>query len=384
MSDDEWRAAVDAAYEEPSGSRRPERAGVRRANYVHMDEVNAEAVRWLWEGRIPLGKLTVIDGDPGGGKSTLTIAIAATVTTGGKWPDGGPASAVGSVVMLSAEDGAADTIRPRLDAAAADVRRVVLLQSMACADGETRPFEIPGDLAVLHELVAAERAVLVTVDPLMAFLAGGVNSYRDQDVRRALHPLAEMAEQTGAAVVVVRHLNKSGDLQAMYRGGGSIGITGAARAVHLVGLDPDDAERRIFVPTKSNLARMPAALAYRLVDDTALGVARVEWDGTTDHRADDLLVGPAKGETHTEEAEAFLRHVLAAGPMETNVAIAAVMEMADVSKMTVRRAKKKAGILSFQPSSEELEKLGVERTGKKGSPGWWWRLPEAVTPSWAG
>ena len=203
-----------------------------RYNLVRASEVVPETMTWLWEGYIPAGKITLVDGDPGEGKSTLTLDIAARVSRGGPMPDRS-AGGSGTVLIMSAEDGVADTIVPRLSAAGANLRRVHILTEVrgVSDDGKivTRPVELPGDLPIVERIIREHRVVLVVIDPLMAYLSGTVNSFRDQDVRRALHPLAQLAETTGATFVVVRHLNKSAGGKAMYRGGGSIGIGGAAR-----------------------------------------------------------------------------------------------------------------------------------------------------------
>jgi RecA-family ATPase len=232
---------------------------------VLVADVDRELVRWLWPGRIPLAKVTVLDGDPGTGKSTLTLTIAAKVTTGSPFPDGARPE-VGDVILLSAEDDIGDTIRPRLEAAGADLARCWVLPDVRPEGKEPRPPELPADLFLLEDLVKSKAAALVVIDPLMAFLSGQVDSHRDQDIRRVLASLGYMAGRTGAAVVIVRHLRK-GAGSAIERGSGSIGIIGAARAGLLVAPDPEDEGRRVLALTKSNLAKMPQALAYRLVDD---------------------------------------------------------------------------------------------------------------------
>jgi RecA-family ATPase len=162
---------------------------------VCVAHVDREPVRWLWPGRIPLGKLTVLDGDPGVGKSTLTLTIAAKVTTGSPFPDGARPDPA-DVILLSAEDDIGDTIRPRLEAAGADLERAWVLPDVQ-EDGEPpRPPELPADLDRLEALVKDQAAALVVIDPLMAFLAGAVDAHRDQDVRRVLARMAYMAART--------------------------------------------------------------------------------------------------------------------------------------------------------------------------------------------
>lgn len=292
-----------ADREDTDGGRADTALSLAGPRFLRVAHVAAERVQWLWDGRIALGKLTVIDDDPGQGKSTLTTDIAARISTGTPLP-GGTRTVPAAVVLLSAEDGVGDTIRPRLEAAGADTTRVYVFDSVLDAEGTPRPPSIPTDIPYVEALVTDHGAVLVVIDPLMAFLGAGVDAHRDQDVRRALHSLAAVAERTGAAIVIVRHLNKPGGPQAIYRGGGSIGIIGAARSGLLVASDPDDDGRRIVAVTKSNLAAMPEALAYRLVNDDEYGCVRVVWEGATSHTADSLLAVARDDDERTERDDA--------------------------------------------------------------------------------
>src|SRR5215213_6143519 len=172
---------------------------------IMLSEVQAETVEWLWERRIPLGKITVLDGDPGIGKSVLTTDLAARLTVGRTFPEGQECEAAG-VVIMNAEDGLADTIRPRVDAAGGDPSRIVSLATVE--DGDERHLSIPEDIPIIELAIERVGAKLVNIDPLMSFLSGESNAHKDQDVRRALAPLARLAERTGAAIVLVRHLNK--------------------------------------------------------------------------------------------------------------------------------------------------------------------------------
>ena len=209
----------------------PERLGIR------LDTVTPEHVSWLWPGRLPLGKVSLLDGDPGLGKSTVTLDIAARVSQGWAMPDGTGEGEPAGVVIVSAEDGLADTIVPRLVAAGADLSRIVALDKVPDDEGG-HPFVIPDDMPFLERAIADAGARLVIIDPLMAFLSGSTNSHRDQDVRRALARVHDIAERAGAVLWVVRHLNKTTGGPAVYRGGGSIGIIGAARSGLLGGARP--------------------------------------------------------------------------------------------------------------------------------------------------
>ncbi len=317
-----------------------------------LADVPAERVAWLWPDRLPLGKLVVLDGDPSTGKSTLTLDLAARVSTGTRWPDGAPGTTPAGVLLLSAEDGLADTIVPRLAAAGADLGRVHALTDVPSVDedGEVRrvPPSLPRDVPVIEKVVTEKNIKLVVVDVLMAYLAGKIDSHRDQDVRGVLHQLAAMAERTSCTVVLVRHLNKAGGGNALYRGGGSIGIVGAARAAYLVARDPEDADRRILAVTKLNLATEPPSLAYRLVPDFALGCARVEWeDGPVEHTATTLLRHPVDDQDRTERDEAanwLTDYLIGNGGTAPRKDILRATRAAGYSEATLKRAKDAAGV----------------------------------------
>ena len=323
-----------------------------RSRLVRMSDVTPEQVSWLWPGRIPLGKLTVLDGDPKLGKSTLMLDMAARVTRGLSLPDGADGLGPASVVLLTAEDGLADTVRPRLDAAGADAARVIVLDAIATYDeegkpGPDRPPALPQDIDALEAAVVEVSAVLVIVDVLNAFLDGSVNSFRDQDVRRALMPLAKMAERTGCAVVVLRHLNKSGGSNALYRGGGSIGIAGAARSVLLVAPDPDDDAGRVLAVVACNVAAPVPSLAFALESDNERGCSRIAWGGTVAHTATALLAVPDSEDDRTahHDAVAFLIDYLADGEQRA-VEVQQEAKRAGIAERTLQRARARAHVAS--------------------------------------
>jgi len=309
---------------------------------VLLSEIERERVEWLWPGRIPLGKLTVLDGDPGLGKSTLALAIASRVTTGAVFPDGARCP-TGGVVILTAEDGLADTVRPRLDAAGADLSRVRALPFSA--DGASAPV-LPDDIPTLGGAIRQMNASLVIVDPLMAYLPPTVNTFRDQDVRVALAPLVALAERAKCAILVIRHLNKREGGPAIYRGGGSIGISAAARSILLVACDPDDRERRVLASVKGNLCAPAPSLAFRLVAADGEAV-RIEWCGTSPLDADRLLAGRPGGPTGEAltDAEAFLADILAEGPQPAEAVKAAARD-AGIAARTLRRAQESLGVVT--------------------------------------
>jgi hypothetical protein len=308
---------------------------------VRLADVEPERIEWLWDGYLPLGKVVVLDGDPGVGKSTVSLDIAARVTTGSPMPDGSPGTK-GAVLVLSAEDGLADTIRPRLDAAAADPASVITITEIGAGE-YARPVSIPGDLPAVETVIKDNDVRLVIVDVLMAYLSGDVNAHRDQDIRRALHRLAGLAERARCCVIVLRHLNKSGGPNALYRGGGSIGIIGAARAGLLVAADPDDLKRRLLAVTECNLTAPPRPLRFAL--EPWDGVCRVAWLGGAEYEADELVgrVSPAERAEREavrcmlDEATAFLRDLLATGPKPRSMCYL-LGQAAGYSRRTLERA----------------------------------------------
>src|SRR5829696_4685746 len=334
---------------------------------ILLSGVEPEEVEWLWPSRLARGKVALMDGDPGLGKSAVTLDLAARLSAGQTFPDGAECEPAG-VVLLSGEDGLADTIRPRLDAAGADVDQILSLATVPDENGHDRYLSIPEDLGLIEKGIQRVGARLVIVDPLMAFLSGETNSHRDQDVRRALAPLAGLAERTGACVLVVRHLNKAPGNNPLYRGGGSIGIIGAARMAFVVGKDPQDDNRRVLATTKNNLAKPPKSLMFTL-EEAEGGAVRVNWLGESEVSAKDLLATPQDHEHADARSEAveFLNDVLANGPMPASDIIRNA-EDASIAEKTLRRAKKLLGVMAYREGE----------AGKRGAGRWLWKLPVAA------
>jgi hypothetical protein len=188
----------------------------------------------------------------------------------------------------------------------------------------------------------------VIIDPLVAYLQGGLSANSDHDVRRALATLKVVGERTGAAIVVVRHLNKSAGSNPLYRGGGSIGIIGAARCGLLLAPDPEDPQRRILAATKGNLGRLPASLAFRLEDVASLGVARVVWEGQSRWSAGALLRAAEEGEAESSalaEARSWLRAALADGPRPAKE-IEQEGSARGIARRTLELARKAEGVVA--------------------------------------
>jgi hypothetical protein len=260
------------------------------------------------------------------------------------------------VLLLSAEDDLARTIRPRLDAAGADVSKIIAFEGVQAGD-ISHPPVLPLDVPAMEQTITESRIALVIVDPLMAFLDGKLDAHRDQDARRCLHALRNMAERTGAAVLLVRHLNKLNHSVALYRGGGSIGILGACHSALVVERHPDDATVRVIASNKSNLGPTPKSLAYRV---EAFGdVARIAWIGESDLEANAILAHQAP--QRDKPAEAMLRRVLAGGQSVPAAKVSEIATDEGISESSLKRAKMNLGV-----SSEKGQFSG----------GWMWRLPE--------
>jgi hypothetical protein len=332
--------------------------GDGRTRVTLLSDVVPGLVHWLWEGWIPLGALTVLDGDPGLGKSTLVLDIAARLSRGDAMPDGTSGPEPSGTVVLSAEDDLGCVIRPRLDAAGADLNWIATVKRVD--DDIERDVVLTADgLRAMEEATPIVSAKLIVIDPLVAYLPGTVDANRDQDVRRALAQLSALAVSTGSAIVAIRHLRKSGGGNPLYRGAGSIGIIGAARSGILLAGDPDDPTRRVLAAFKSNFAATPPSIGLQLAAAPGSPYPVVSWLGPSNQTAESLLAFPEdpEGRGALQEAKDFLREALSAG----EAAALSVQQEAGrrgISKRTLDRAKKNLGVQSG-----------------RGRENWTWRMP---------
>jgi hypothetical protein len=308
-----------------------------------------ESVRWLWRNRFPLGKLSIVQGDPGKGKTWTVLYVVAQVTTGRRFCDSSPCSRA-DALFVTAEDGIADTIRPRVDLLKGDVNRVHVLE-MVRTDGNETFLDLGLHLDLLDKWLDSHKQVQVMVlDPLAAFL-GDIDSHRNNEVRAVLGRLGRMAEKHNVAVIGIQHLAKA-MAKAIHRSIGSIAFVAAARAVWQVMPDADDDDRRLLLPVKMNLAKT-GGLAFRLTDKG------IHWEtGSVEMSADDAE--PQEGESPREEAREWIKAQLADGP----VAAAEVKSRAQrdgIAKNTLERAKKELRVISTQTAE-----------------GWSWAMPESL------
>jgi len=331
-----------------------------QVQYRRLSDVQPEPIRWLWPGRIAKGKPTVIAGDPGLGKSQITASMAAIATTGGLWPVDRTRAEPGNVVILSAEDDAADTIRPRLEAAGADVSRCFVIDSVV-DDERERHFSLARDIGRLGEMANTIGDVaMVVIDPISAYL-GGTDSHKNSDIRELLAPLGRLAAEQGAAFILVSHLNKSGGQNALSRVTGSLAFVAAARAAYIVSRDPDDDTRRLFLPAKNNIGPDSTGLAFHIESATVgeIETSRISWHPEPVDLSADDAVTPSEDRSATDEAREFLEHLLRGGGMAAKDVKKEARE-AGISDKALRRAR---------------ERLGIRPTKSGFSGGWRWALP---------
>ena len=321
---------------------------------INMEQVEVEKIDWLLYPFIPFGKVTIVQGDPGEGKTTMVLQIIAKLTKGeAVLPSGSDEPALEektmdlepvNVIYQTAEDGLGDTIKPRLLSAGADCSRVMVIddndQALTMMD------------ARLEEAIIQTKARLVVLDPIQGFLGTDVDMHRANEIRPLMKRVAVLAEKYHCAIILIGHMNKNSNGKSSYRGLGSIDFQAAARSVLIVGRIKDEPEIRVVCHVKSSLAPVGKSIAFRLDKDTGF-----EWIGEYDISADDLLSGDNRGQK-IHEAKEFLKEILVSGSVaQTKVAEEA--ESRGIKKKTLWNAKKELEIDSV--------KIGNQ---------WFWMLPE--------
>lgn len=365
-------ALVAAAESGPTGSTTAAGGGGDDLGPVTvcLADIEPEPVEWLWEGRIPIGKITIIGGRPGVGKTMLSTYLAARVTTATPWCDGAAPCKLGSVLLVNGEDGLADTLRPRCDAAGADPAKIHALDILGDVPGRSVRWFTMDDIPRLKRAIGeAPDCRLVIIDPAGAFL-GDRNENSNGEVRGLLGPLAALAAELRIAIVLIMHLNKSQGTDAMRRFLGSVGWAGAARAAWMIAEDPQDPtdpKRVLMLSVKSNLGAKMHGLAYRIGGDPP----SLQWcDGPVTITADELVSMEGKGgedPSKLEEAGRWLLQFLAAGP---------------VTALTVQEQASKANIRwrTLERASTDLRI--VKRPMGPRAP-WVWELPHDDPPTTA-
>ncbi len=341
----------------------------KRLRIERADHLIARKVRWLWPGRIPLGATTMLAGLPGQGKSVFTVDVAARITTLRSYPDASnPLLEAGEVLFIATEDDAESVLRPRLEAAGADLSRVHIVRSvLATIPGSTfrmvRDLRLDEDVRELRDTLKEYPGIrLVVIDPITNHL--GDKSYLDeQEMRRLLRPV----QSAGVAIVLVGHLNKKMGLEAMQRVGGAGAFIGLSRASWLFAADATDKTLHHLMGLKNNYAAA-GGLTYRIeavpvdVEGSPESIPRVAWVGVSEANPTDLLDSRMAASDAQTEACEFLRDFLSEGERPAEE-VKTAAKAKGISEITLRRAKGKARVFS-------------SKTGMDG--GWVWRLPLEV------
>ena len=343
----------DAAIVEKS--LRPKDEPHQGPELISMDTVEAEEVSWLWDGLIPKGKLTIIEGNPGDGKTWLALVIAAAVSNG-HWlpnPKTGKIDSLiepGKVIYMTSEDGLADTIKPRLDAAMANHSEVYILQGNRDKKGNLQDITLE-NMGPIEQAIIQVKPDLLVIDPIQGYLGANKDMYRANEVRPLLAALAKLAEKYSFAAVCIRHLTKSNSSKAIYRGMGSIDFAAAARSILLVGRDPDRPDKRAIIQTKNSLGPMADGLGFTIDE----GV--FSWTGISDI----TIAGLLKDETNADDKSAldeaieFLDDELSSGPVDKETLVKDARKLG-ISERTLRRAKEVMGITSVKPKGDKYAK----------------------------
>lgn len=306
---------------------------------IRLADVVREEVHWRWKDRLPLGRLTGLIGDPEVGKSWLSLAIATAVTTGAPLPGDTERWQPARVLLLTAEDGLADTVRPRLEDMSADLRNVTVLRAIREGNGQERHPDLVRDLPALESALAEGGYHLVIIDPLNAYLGTVLDTHRDAALRSVLGPLAGLAERYDVAIVFILHLTKGQRDRAIYRGQGNIAYVAAARVVHLIGVNPEEEEERVIACIKNNLAPKRPPIAFELKE------GRFLWRGETSVTPAALLAPERREEERPaqEEAVDFLCAALADGPRPAQEVTKEAGQVG-IKEATLRRARRLLGV----------------------------------------
>ncbi|MCP8938512.1 AAA family ATPase [Alsobacter sp. SYSU M60028] len=309
-----------------------------------LADVKVEEVAWLLRPYFPRGVASVIEGDPGIGKSNFTMALIAALTTGRGVP-WSPDTPRGVVLILSAEDDPARVLKPRLIANGADLShgRVWFAQELFTLD-ET-------GLDLLRQKIAEVEPALVVIDPLVAYMGAGADVHKATDMTQFFVGLSRIARENDCAIMVVRHLRKSRQGDALMQGHGSVSIIGSVRSALVMARHPDDAEVRAVAHSKSNYGPLGPTLTFTLVATGS--VPAVKWLGTDENLTSDRLLQPAPGQgpgrptREGDDVRAFLSAYLASGGRDSR-AVRTAAEARSFAWITVRRVAKDLGVLMIR------------------------------------
>ena len=316
---------------------------------IKMSDVQSQTVDWLWYPFIPYGKLTIIQGDPGDGKTTLILNIAARLSKGEGLDNDMKVTEPVKIIYQTAEDGLADTVKPRLELAEAVCERIMVID------------ETEKSLSMIDErletAIKQTGARVLILDPIQAYLGGTMDMNRANEARDMTKRLSLLAEKYKCAILLIGHMNKAGGNKAAYRGMGSIDFFAVARSVLLVGRIEGQENTRAVVQIKNNLAAFGHSKAFELTEEG------FHWLGDYEITADELLGGITPKANKKERAKQLIYELAETNSVVKSEDIVNLAEEKGISKRTLENAKKELGI-----------------KGKRIGESWYWKLDEIVKP----
>lgn len=308
-----------------------------KLNLINMENVHSKEVEWLWYPYIPYGKITIIEGDPGEGKTTLVLQLASLLSKGDKLPLNDYLPETHKIIYQTAEDGLEDTIKPRLVEAKADCKNIYVI------DESKTPLSMLDER--IEEAIAQTGAHLLILDPIQAYIGADINMNKANEVRNVMAQIGKIAEKYNCAVVLIGHMNKGSGNKSSYRGMGSIDFHAAARSVLVVGRVKDEPETRAVIQIKSSLAPEGDAIAFRL--DKERGFS---WIGKYDISIDELL-GGYKTDNKSNQVRSLLLDLLSNGKKIKQSEILQIAKEKGISKRLLDEAKKQLGVKSIKQAS---------------------------------
>lgn len=320
---------------------------------IHMEDVVSKEVEWLWYPYIPYGKITIIEGDPGEGKTTLVLKLAAALSRGLPLPcDDDKEYESIHIIYQTAEDGIEDTIKPRLEKAGADCSMIRVI------DETDKELSMTDDR--LEQAIIDTGARLIILDPIQAYIGATVDMHRANEIRPVLKHLGIIAEKHNCAIILIGHMNKASGSKSTYRGLGSIDIQATARSVLLVARLRDKPNIRIMAHDKSSLAPAGDAIGFEMTEDNGMVCI-----GPYDITIDELLSGnEGRGKKKLDIAENFIKEYFGANKVIPSNEIMMEAAKRSIKRNTLLSAKKKLGITSDKEKAED------------GTIYWTWVMPE--------